>query len=166
MAVELTRRWFVFGSAAAVAAAATLVSEPTNLIKPPIFTPAVAGHHFLRRQVWEIFAGCTEGPGDWSIVELFVGDRCLFHQAIPLATFQWVAFPGSEIICTPSRTFRLAVQSERGIGMVALGCKDWVDDDDPIQCIETHTFPSLGPASVVALELADAERLAHARARS
>jgi hypothetical protein len=159
MSVELTRRWFLLGASAAIAATAI-----------PFSTPVPAQTKFLRRSVFEINAGfIVDQPAtadrrpasdDIAVVELFRNENCLFHVAIgPGANFVWIASPLAELILLPTEVFKLSLRSKSGFGFINLVCRDVFEDEEAITVVERHTFPSRGPAEVFALDTRDSARL-------
>jgi hypothetical protein len=150
--VVLTRRWFVFGSAAAVAAAAlpALALEAPAIIKP--FTPVVAPHEFLSRRVCDLWATFDEKLLDGiAEVSMFVRgspDPWLHIGLSTRCSFRWVPRPREELILRPQDHFALAVKSPRGVGRIHLTCYDKIDDGPSVALVEEHIFPQRGPAQI------------------
>jgi hypothetical protein len=151
--MELTRRWFVFGSVAAVAAA-TIPVAVSNLIVEPM----PSAHVFLKRRIVDLsfaFDPLLPGtPDEMAIIEIFV-DRngearglSQFHIAINTrSNFRWVASHDetSGFFIRPEDVFRLEVNANHRVGQLYLIAKDWIDDGPPIEVCEYHTFPQQGP---------------------
>lgn len=158
MTIELSRRLFLFGSAAALAAAAVPVAIAGSVIKPPVFTPVQAMSPYLRRVVWGADIGfefADDAPNDYASVDIGRGpDRPILHfDTSTRSVLSWVAHPLSAIIVPANDTLSVSLRSARGLGSVILTCADVVDEGPPIRLIECHTFPQRGPAEIVYLDV-------------
>lgn len=143
MAIEVSRRLFLFGSAAALAAAAVPVVDG-SVITRPMFTPVPALADYLRREVVEMYASFDphDGPGRLAKIMLSIRGQPIFGSAMQTTgVLRWRAGPHGAIICRAADTYALEVISEIGLGRVDLTCADHVDEHDPIMNLERHTFP-------------------------
>lgn len=164
MAVELSRRFFVFGTAAAIAAAAvpTKVGALTRIT--PI-TPVPALNKFKRRLIWDFQA---YNDGGFGLVSLYRGNECIHRVGLAqYGSYRWVPFLDlgrdlAGIHIRDDEVFRLSIESQDNgpsLGSIDLMCEDWIDDGDPVRVLERHQFPQRGPAQLVALDPKDQERL-------
>lgn len=149
--VELTRRWFVFGSAAAVAAAhfpAPALADHFGQVTPMV-TPVA----FRHRRVFDIMASFDPGgPDEVAEVTLFVRGQAWFHAGFSTRSFfRWVAPPNplSHIVVLPNDTFALEIKSRTGVGSIQMFVADTVDEGPPIHRCETHAFSGDGKPVVV-----------------
>lgn len=151
---ELSRRLFLFGSAAAVAAA-SIPFAVKEAIHVPFVTQVAAQQKFKNRHVLELLAGFDSSNEDGiASVDLIANERTLLHYAMNQrgSSFRWVAALGHSIKIAGNETFLLNVRSEGGIGSLSMVCHDWIDDSEyPIEVYERHFFPSQGPAKVLML---------------
>lgn len=152
MTVELSRRLFLFGSAAALAAAAVPVAIAESAIAAPIFTPVPALAPYLRREVWGILAGFEpsvsdpHGPATIQIGR-HNGPNILQWGMDTRSTYLWRAMPMRQIIVPDHSPLRMSVLSPRALGRVIMTCHDIVDEGPPVELVENHTFPPIGQAS-------------------
>jgi hypothetical protein len=147
----LSRRLFLIGSSAAIAAAKLPAFAEERIAVTPL--PAMAT--FKHRRICDLTAGFwdTEGqPDTYSFVstfaatptqfELFVRGRPFFNVMLgDGATLRWVATPGNEVILLPGETVALSVKPERLQGAVKIIVADKVDEGPPIMRIELHQYP-------------------------
>lgn len=154
MAIELTRRIFLIGSAAAVAVAAAPLS-------PFEVQPVPALQTYLKREIIDIWATFSQTEwGNVALIEIVVDGKVRFKEAAsPMYGFRTSFLPGEGIELLPSQTFQLVCASDHAIGEVGMVCSDTIDDGRPIMVLETHTFPCRGPARILPMRLEDAERL-------
>jgi len=151
--IELTRRWFMFGSAAAIAAA----TIPEALASAQI-EACIAQHAFRKRLVSELH--CTF---DWRDQYESDGIDCLPDPIRPARVrmfrstdlirpilqvnvsqtfdFMWRANPGDEIVVLPTSTISLDVESQSVACQIFMFCLDWIDDGPPVGVMESHIFP-------------------------
>jgi hypothetical protein len=156
--IKLSRRWFVFGSVAAVAAA-TIPQPVVALLEPPVVRLPSA-HVFLRRAIRDFtFSFVDVPPGEAAepaFVSLFVhrgGKRSEQPVFGPIgiracATFRWVACgPLDQLIVLPDDTFELVVDARHLhlVGKLFMVADDTVDEGPPITVVETHDWPNTGP---------------------
>lgn len=146
--INLSRRWFVFGSAAAVASLAV----PKGVFLPePIVEPAITGHAFLQRRVGELNFGFGAIPpgaeNSAAVLELWARDRRVFGPLVMSVRgmFRWKALIGGEIIILPGEVLRLDVVSERVEAFAEIYCDDKVDDGPPVEVVERYSFPQVEP---------------------
>jgi hypothetical protein len=155
--VELSRRLFLFGSAAALAAATVPGAVAESVIAPPVFTPVQAMSPYLRRMVWGIDIGfyyADDAPNDVASVDIGRGpDRTILHFDLSTrSVLRWVERgPLNAIIVPANDTLSIALRSASGLGSVDLMCEDKVDEGAPIHLVERHTFPQRGPAEILYL---------------
>jgi hypothetical protein len=167
---DLSRRIFLFGSAAALAAAAApKLPLFQRAIEVEPFVPVPALSPFRRRLICD-FTLEFEPMANPGVGELWVfrGKNCLHNVGMSeLATYRWCAMPGYEWIVLPDQPLRMELRSRSGLGRVDMICHDYVDDGPPIDLMETHTFPQRGPAIVNYLEADNSleTRVARAKAR-
>jgi hypothetical protein len=156
--VDLNRRWFVFGSVAAVAAAA-LPSPARAFLEPPV-ERLPSAHVFLKRAIRDFSFGFdvpAGTPDEIAGIKVFVhraGTRaeCPFLHIVMnvKSTFRWVApphDPSSRINLMPEDTFEIEVDSDQLVGKFYLIADDTVDEGPPITVVETHDWPQTGPAA-------------------
>jgi hypothetical protein len=159
--VELTRRFFVFGSAAAVAAAAL----PPALIAVAKIEPAPALHVFKKRMIREVMVAfeamdglpLSDFPGR---IRLYRGvsadeqqrlwldrpEMCLLDTQVGLrSTWRWICHPNEGIVSLPQSLVTLDVEAHGARCNVDLVCQDWIDEGPPIEVIERRAFPHSGP---------------------
>lgn len=149
MTIQLNRRLFLFGSAAAVAAAA--ISAPVVALAPPsrVFR-APALKPFARRMIHNLEATAPSQMGGW--FRLIVRDEAVLSSGVGAGgSLWWYAPPRFAIAQLPDDVMRLEFDP---IPMAAGPTKEpfridlWVDDDDDRGrirgFIEQHQFPSNG----------------------
>ena len=147
MGIEVSRRWFVFGSAAAIAAATVPVWIP-----PAIVTPVSAQSVFLLRKVFEL--SMWNNGSAAGFLDVFVhNDEVPWHRSgvPPGGMYFWRAMRGNEIDLLPDSTFRMAATA--GIEKIFVGCLDTIDEGPPIYRYEEHTFKPDGSVVVIAGDL-------------
>ena len=141
--VLMTRRLFLIGSAAAIAA--------TQI---PFVQPVEAVHVYKVRRILDISAypGAGEVPvGASQMMEAKIWrsgfQSPIFHQFFSsMNSMRWVAAPGDAIELLADESVRLELTGGMGIGRIDMG----VDDDGELYR-EEHTFPSKGPARIIPL---------------
>lgn len=138
--VELTRRWFVFGTAAAVAAAAI----PAVLTTPIVDVPPLGFRYRLIREL--VFCGGQSTRP--SFLSVIVRDQTLLSGGVgPGGSFFWRAMDGGDIIVGPTDTMRLDVADSESAEITLIsGYK--VDDGPPIWRQERHIFPQIRPPEI------------------
>jgi hypothetical protein len=151
--IELTRRWFVFGSAAVVAAA--VLPETASPALVPEMVPNSAGV-FLRREIFEMALSSVEfdlrdadGQNVRPVVfRLIVGDRPMLQAAINPngGHYSWRAL--ESIIQRPHEVLSLDVQSGYSKCTAAVMYYDYVDEGPPIRMLATYPIPYEGPPLV------------------
>ena len=139
----ITRRWFLIGSGAAIAAAAM-----------PFATPVTAGAPYRTRHIVGLSAS-SAGNGAGNIALFARGQPLpLLHFGLGSGGFlEWRAAPDGHIIIRRQDVVKLAFDNLSPIGNASLGTiglrvDDYVDDGPPIQLVEQHTFPQRGPADI------------------
>jgi hypothetical protein len=143
--VDLTRRWFVFGSAAALA----LASVPA-IVAPDTVQKVLVPGLYKTRKIRDIFASFDLGPEEQQInafAEMAISRNGTDIFRIGLNTrgsFRWVAAPLHEIVVPARGSVNLSVKSPRGVGLVSMVCADDVDDGPPILVSEHYRFPRGG----------------------
>ena len=144
--MNVTRRFFVFGSAAAVAVAAL-----PKVIAPPIALEEIvlcpAAHVYKRRAVYDIAMG-FEVPQDFAedhpaIIRLMRGDNCLKAFGMNVrGNMRWCVWDDSErIIMTPESTIRIDVEFPLGRSFPAqvhMMADDTIDEGPPVKVCEFY----------------------------
>lgn len=162
--MQMNRRIFLIGSAAAIAAATAPVlalsaPAPMSVSVQPV--PALLP--FRRRLIIDIIAlNEGNGPGYFSIL---AGERCVDQLGLGAgSSYRWraengIAVVGDEIV-------RATFDSVEGaIGSIDMISSYWSGDEkEPINALERYTFPSRGDPAIMPLDVQDAERLARWRA--
>jgi hypothetical protein len=149
--IELTRRWFVFGSVAAVAAAPI-----PSVVAPSIVPePMPSAHVYLRRVITELQFGFVDVPANVSEaadIRVFVhrnGGRAKFpHIQLRMnvhSSFIWNAPWNEGFVVLPQDTFEIVIDSNQRIGKFFLVADDTVDEGPPITVCETHDWPQVEP---------------------
>lgn len=137
----ISRRWFVIGSAAALAA-----TQIPDAVAP---TPAQCTLRFVE----EIMATTDATENGDALVEMFRMDRLIFSMAMnQRSVFLWKSTPGSEIILPPSDALILSLKAACGFGKIDMICRDRMSDGSEVHVLESHTFPSRGPPTILRLE--------------
>ena len=135
--VDLTRRWFILGTAAAVAVAAA-----------PIFTAEVervaAVHAYKKRLIYGFMVGFDhDGIDEVASVSLrrIESDYPLHQVMMNVRGFyRWCAVPGSEILALPSHPIIFDIQSNTSVGKIIIECEDKTDDGRSVHVAEFYEF--------------------------
>lgn len=141
---ELTRRFFLLGSAAAVAAAtipAAIIIE--EIVRLP------SAHAFLDRRIMDFtmwFDQPAGSPDQMVHVRLFIAGREGPFYNLSLNTrgyFRWFSHdPLEHPLLLPGDTFRVECKYSREDipAIMQCICADKVDEGPPIHLVENHTF--------------------------
>ena len=138
----ITRRWFLLGSAAAVAAASA--SFVTSI---PVFE-VPAAHVYKVRRIGEINvipAGLA--PGEVVQANIYRGvaqDPLLTFSLNSRSYLRWMAPLGQELVFLGDDYVRLEWIGSDGVGEIQLFV-----EDDGVQYLEKHLFPFNGPAQII-----------------
>jgi hypothetical protein len=137
MSVDLTRRWFVFGTVASIAAASIAAAPAAPSLVIPLPSPVAPGLRY--RLIRELRATVDGPPSECAIFDLIVRDKTwMRHGARSGDALFWRAFQDIEAICLlPEQTFRLEVEG-RGEATITLIVGDKVDDGPPIWRSQLH----------------------------
>ena len=146
--VELTRRWFLFGTAAAIAVATTpSVLLPEEVVQ--ITTP----HNFLSRRIRDIIIqfeeplkpeGLIQQADQWARISCWVSGRKYSFCQTQINTrglFRWVSMDDAyDPIVLPLEEIRIEVEfSDHDIpAIVQFTCADTIDEGPPIHLIENY----------------------------
>jgi hypothetical protein len=157
--VDINRRWFVFGSVAAVAAAA-LPLPVQAFLEPPV-ERLPSAHVFLKRAIRDFYFSFNDvdhanddvdaAPADESAtVRLFVqkaGERTtIFEMRMNVrSSFRWAANVDDPITVMPEDTFEVEIDSNHLVGLFTMIADDTVDEGPPITVVENHRCPRVGP---------------------
>lgn len=144
--VDLTRRWFVFGSVAAVAAAALPVA-----LSPVERLPSA--HVFLKRAIRDFYFSFDVDAAqadEAATVKLFIqkaGERTtVFEMRMNVrSSFRWAANVDDPITVMPEDTFEVEIDSNHLVGLFTMIADDTVDEGPPITVVENHRCPQVGP---------------------
>lgn len=120
----------------------------------PFATKLVAQQPYLKRSVFEL--ATFNDSDEISVVNLFRDQATmpLWQYTVgPRSFLRWVAAPDPqfELLVLPQQTIRLCVQGGVMTG-VNLYCRDWIDEEDPIEVMESWVFPFKSPAQVLPLD--------------
>lgn len=152
--VDLTRRWFVFGSVAAVAAAA--IPSAAQAFLEPAIERLPSAHVYLKRSICEFMFAFEDVPADApedesasiSVYVHHAGERAeqpILHVRMNVrGVYRWVGC-GEEIVMMVDETFEIEVGSTRRVGKFHLIAADTVDEGPPIMVQEIHDWPRVGP---------------------
>ena len=139
--IELTRRWFVFGSAAAIAATQIPLVAPELV---PSIIPMPAQHTFLRRELIDLIASfdydkAVDEAGDIRIIGPR-GDSVMHVKINTKAIYRWVSHEGEEgIIIRPDESFSFVAESNgAAIGKLKAVFMDYIDDGPPVYVTESY----------------------------
>ena len=152
----LTRRFFLLGTASAVAAA----TIPLQVLAP--VTPVVSPVAYTRRLITEINCFPGEGLSDHPIVFEIRrpnSDFVLWRNAIsPRGVLYWSIHGNPEfaIVVPKDQTLIFDVQhpdiTKGPIAEIKLICNDKYEDGSTRTNVETHRFPTMGPPRLERLD--------------
>jgi len=137
----LTRRCFLIGSAAAIAA----TQIPGAIALP-------AQHAYKVRKILEVtamptpFEDGSHGPVELSLRRSDIDNEPIFYHAMSDSSImRWVAARGHEIALLHGRdTLRIEMEGGSGLEQVTL-----IVEDDGVMFVEQHAFPADGPPTLV-----------------
>lgn len=134
--MDITRRWFVFGSVAAVAAATLPIG--------PSIERVTAAHVFLKRKIIELSVSfiVENNVDEAALIEVLKDGHKILHFPMNVqAMLRWIAVPGDEIYLLPLQTFDLIATAKSAIGKIDMMCYDWIDNGPPVAVVERYLFP-------------------------
>lgn len=142
MTIELSRRWFIFGSAAAVAAAAIKQSFATL-----VPTPAPP---YISRQISDyiLYPYHVPGTDEFATFNIYIRDNLTRSASINTRGFyHWSSSDPLDMpMIMQDDVFRIEMIGGSGLGEVVLTCRDKIDDGPRVHLLERWTFPIKGPA--------------------
>lgn len=130
--MDITRRWFVFGSAAAITAAAL-----------PLGTQCFANDTpFIKREIIDISMMFNAKPGDKAVascIDVLAGDRHMLSTMMNIhSNYRWQTPRGSGIILLPDELLIFHASEAATIASFCVGHLDYVDEGPPIHCISEY----------------------------
>lgn len=134
-----TRRMFLCGMAAAVAAAAI-----------PLSTPVLAQQIYRVRRIGEVMVDLLRSDRGHVLVDLFVRDQLILQSGVgDGGFFRWWGPPGDEIMLLADHVLR--IETTGGVGGVHLFCRDTLPSGDTRSVLERHDLAT-GTVETVPLE--------------